>query len=105
MASENYHQLLAKLSENNKILFASEYNARRKDVGTAYILMIFLGFFGAHRFYIGEIFSGIMSILFCWTFIPLLICFLELFWMKHNVIVVNNNIADEIYNNLAQSTE
>ncbi|MWC43674.1 NINE protein [Sphingomonas carotinifaciens] len=34
------------------------YDASRKSAGVAYILLIFLGGFGAHRFYLGRIGSG-----------------------------------------------
>lgn len=30
------------------------YEAQKKSVGLAYVLLIFLGWFGAHRFYLGR---------------------------------------------------
>lgn len=44
---------------------------------TAGILGIFLGSFGAHKFFLGKTKQGICYILFCWTFIPGLIGFIE----------------------------
>ena len=41
------------------------------------ILGIFLGGFGVHKFYMGKIGMGILYLLFCWTFIPGLIGFVE----------------------------
>jgi TM2 domain-containing membrane protein YozV len=41
------------------------------------ILAIFLGSFGIHRFYAGKVVSGIFYLLFCWTFIPGIIAFVE----------------------------
>lgn len=35
-----------------------QYDANKKTSGTAYILCYFLGFFGAHRFYLGETGTG-----------------------------------------------
>lgn len=38
----------------------------------------FLGGFGAHRFYLGKTVSGILYLLFCWTYIPALIASVEM---------------------------
>lgn len=43
----------------------------------AALLAIFLGGLGIHKFYLGEIFVGIIYILFCWTGIPSIIAFIE----------------------------
>lgn len=37
----------------------------------------FLGGIGAHKFYAGKIAEGIIYLLFCWTFIPSFIAFIE----------------------------
>lgn len=42
------------------------------------ILILFLGGLGIHKFYAGKIGTGILYILFCWTFIPAFIAFIEL---------------------------
>tara|TARA_Y100001951_G_C11083651_1_gene152745 strand:+ start:85 stop:423 length:339 start_codon:yes stop_codon:yes gene_type:complete len=39
-----------------------EYDARKKSVGAAYILWLFLGSFGAHRFYLGHVTSGAIQL-------------------------------------------
>lgn len=43
----------------------------------AALLALFLGGLGAHRFYLGQTFLGLMYILFCWTFIPAIVAFVE----------------------------
>ncbi|MBL0708649.1 MAG: TM2 domain-containing protein [Sulfurimonas sp.] len=43
----------------------------------AALLAFFLGGFGIHKFYLGQIGFGILYLLFCWTFIPSLIAFVE----------------------------
>jgi TM2 domain-containing membrane protein YozV/uncharacterized tellurite resistance protein B-like protein len=48
-----------------------------KNKNTATILSFFLGGFGIHRFYLGQITLGILYILFFWTFIPLIIAVLD----------------------------
>lgn len=44
---------------------------------TAAVLAFFLGGLGAHKFYLGRIGWGIVYLLFCWTFIPSVIAFVE----------------------------
>ena len=42
------------------------------------VLAFFLGGIGAHKFYAGKVGAGIVYLLFCWTFIPGVIAFIEL---------------------------
>lgn len=48
-----------------------------KNKTVAGLLGIFLGGLGIHKFYLGKIGQGIVYILFCWTFIPAVIGFIE----------------------------
>lgn len=41
------------------------YEAHRKSTGAAYLLWFFLGFLGAHRFYLGRTGTGIAQLLMC----------------------------------------
>ncbi|MGA0570043.1 NINE protein [Variovorax sp. VNK109] len=41
------------------------------------LLAIFLGGFGVHKFYLGRLYWGIFYLIFCWTFVPAVIGFLE----------------------------
>lgn len=43
----------------------------------AALLAFFLGGLGAHKFYLGKVGQGILYLLFCWTFIPAIISFVE----------------------------
>lgn len=43
----------------------------------AALFAFFLGGFGAHKFYLGQVGKGILYLLFFWTFIPALIAFVE----------------------------
>nr|WP_232337172.1 TM2 domain-containing protein [Lysinibacillus timonensis] len=76
-----------------------------KNKVVAGLLGIFLGSFGLHKFYLGKVELGILYLLFCWTYIPGIIGFIEgiihlasndyNFQIKHKVrlksYVVNNN--------------
>lgn len=44
---------------------------------TAGILAIFLGGLGVHKFYLGQVVQGIIYLLFCWTYIPVILGFIE----------------------------
>lgn len=41
------------------------------------LLAFFLGSIGVHKFYAGKIAAGVLYLLFCWTFIPAIIAFIE----------------------------
>ncbi len=49
----------------------------RKDRLVAALLAFFLGGFGVHHFYLGNVALGVLYLLFCWTFIPAIISFIE----------------------------
>ena len=44
---------------------------------SAAIFAFFLGGLGIHKFYLGQSGAGIVYLLFCWTFIPAIIGFIE----------------------------
>jgi TM2 domain-containing membrane protein YozV len=48
-----------------------------KSKTAAGLLGIFLGGLGIHKFYLGKTGMGILYLLFCWTYIPALIGFIE----------------------------
>lgn len=48
----------------------------KSRIATA-LLALFFGSLGAHRFYLGHVGLGILSIVFSWTFIPGVIGFVE----------------------------
>jgi len=58
-------------------------NRRKKKSGepksrvVAAVLAFFLGGLGMHHFYLGNIVAGILYLVFCWTFIPAFVSFIE----------------------------
>jgi len=48
-----------------------------KNKITAALLAFFLGGFGIHKFYLGKTGQGILYLIFCWTFIPSFIAFID----------------------------
>lgn len=57
-------------SDRNRIKF-------NKSKTTTIILALFLGTFGAHRFYLGQYWRGIFCVLFFWTWIPTFISWID----------------------------
>lgn len=48
-----------------------------KNKVAAALFAFFLGGFGIHRFYLGQVGLGFIYLIFCWTFIPVLIGFID----------------------------
>lgn len=49
----------------------------KKSRTIAVLLALFLGGIGAHKFYLGQVATGLLYLLFCWTLIPGIIALLE----------------------------
>lgn len=56
------------------------------------VLAFFLGGFGIHQFYAKKVGSGIAMLLFCWTFIPSIIAFVQFFIALFKTADVNGMI-------------
>lgn len=50
-----------------------------KSKSTAILLAVLLGGIGIHRFYLNRPVSGLVYMIFCWTFIPAIVSLLEAF--------------------------
>ncbi|RYE41139.1 MAG: NINE protein [Hyphomicrobiales bacterium] len=56
-----------------------------KSRTTAVLLAFLLGGLGAHRFYLGNIFVGLLYLFFCWTFIPSILALIEgVYFLTHS---------------------
>jgi TM2 domain-containing membrane protein YozV len=51
--------------------------ASGKNKVAAAVFALLLGGLGIHKFYLGRIGQGVLYLLFCWTFIPAIIGFIE----------------------------
>ncbi len=67
----------------------------QKNKTVAILLAIFLGTFGAHKFYLGKIKSGIFCLLFSWTFIPLIIAIIDII----KILTYSKQKFNKKYNN------
>ena len=52
--------LLKALTDHERLLFQTEMNWRWKDATIGVLLSLFLGGFGAHRFYLGQAGLGVL---------------------------------------------
>jgi TM2 domain-containing membrane protein YozV len=70
-----------------------------KDKTTAALLALFLGGIGMHKFYLGKTGTGVIYILFCWTFLPAFISLIEAIVL----FSMSEQSFNEKYNNGFQS--
>ena len=66
--------LLAGIPDSPRAAYISESG---KERWVAMVLAIFLGSFGAHKFYLGQTRKGLLYLAFCWTIIPGLVGLFE----------------------------
>lgn len=64
--------------------------ANGKSKIAAALFAFFLGGLGVHKFYLGQVGKGFLYLLFCWTFIPSLIAFIE--------FIILLTMSDESFN-------
>ena len=88
--------LIKDMSDQQKMIFMSEYNSAKKSTTVGVLLALFLGGFGAHRFYLNKVVSGVIYALFFWTFIPAIIALIECFLMSGTVKKYNEEKAIDI---------
>ena len=67
-----------------------------KTKTAATLFAFFLGAFGAHKFYLGAWGWGLLYLVFCWTYIPLLLAIVE----TVRYIVLKDDDFQERYSNL-----
>lgn len=81
-------------------IFYQQYETERRDEAIGVLLAVFLGGFGAHRFYLRQPGLAVLYILFCWTAIPSLIALVECFFMPGRVRAYNALAASMIASSL-----
>jgi len=64
----------------------------------AALLAFFLGGFGVHHFYLGNVGLGILYLLFCWTFIPAFVSLIEFILL----LVMTDDRFNEKYGQIDQ---
>jgi TM2 domain-containing membrane protein YozV len=75
----------ANMNEQQRAWFYAEYERARKDEVIGVLLAVFLGGLGIHHFYLRRDGLGLLYLLFSWTGIPMVIAWIEAFFMPRRV--------------------
>jgi TM2 domain-containing membrane protein YozV len=73
------------MNDQQRAWFYAEYERARKDEVIGVLLAIFLGGLGIHHFYLRRDGLGLLYLVFCWTGIPMIIAWIEAFFMPSRV--------------------
>ncbi|MDD3266467.1 MAG: TM2 domain-containing protein [Burkholderiales bacterium] len=79
-------------TNNEQAKFKYFYSRYSKNILIAYLLLIFLGVFGIHKFYLNKA-SAWLYLIFAWTLIPLLFVIIDLFLLSWQVKKYNQRLA------------
>lgn len=88
-------KLVSSIPQESQSAYMIHYNSSKKNPTTAVVLALLLGGLGAHKFYLGQTGMGILYLLFCWTYIPTIVAFIEAFTISKTVFKMNRMIAQE----------
>jgi TM2 domain-containing membrane protein YozV len=75
----------ANMNDQQRAWFYAEYERARKDEVIGVLLAVFLGGLGIHHFYLRRDGLGILYLVFSWTGIPMVIAWIEAFFMPARV--------------------
>ena len=75
----------ANMNDLQRAWFYAEYERARKDEVIGVLLAVFLGGLGIHHFYLRRDGLGLLYLLFSWTGIPMVIAWIEAFFMPRRV--------------------
>jgi len=90
------NQIIGHLPQDKQMVFFMQFNNVKKNPTTAILWALFLGGLGAHKFYMGQTGVGVIYLIFCWTYIPSIIAFIELFTLSGQVAKYNEQKAREL---------
>jgi TM2 domain-containing membrane protein YozV len=94
--NDAYESLGTNLTPQQKLFFHQEYDKQSRSPSTALVLALLLGGLGAHRFYLRQWGWGIAYVLFCWTFIPVIVSLVECFFIMKRTRKYNEQLASTI---------
>ena len=75
----------ANMNDHQRAWFFAEYERARKDEVIGVLLAVFLGGLGIHHFYLRRDGLGLLYLIFSWTGIPMVIAWIEAFFMPGRV--------------------
>jgi hypothetical protein len=78
-------QLTAHMSDEQKLAYIMRFAKERRNPNVALVLCLFLGWVGAHYYYMGRVGKGILCTLFAWTLVPLVLSLVACRKIRANV--------------------
>ena len=84
------------LNDEELEIFNNTFRKRKKSVFIGVLLTLFPCGLGFHKFYLGANKAGWLYLLFCWTFIPVIIQLVEILFMGKIIEAKNLDIAQQI---------
>jgi TM2 domain-containing membrane protein YozV len=81
------------LTTQDKILIEQRIANEKPSTGTAYLLAIFLGWFGAHRFYLGRTGSAVTMLILTCTIVGIVI---TLVWHFVDLFLIPGMIRERV---------
>jgi TM2 domain-containing membrane protein YozV len=81
------------LTTEDRILIEQRISNEKPSAGVAYLLAIFLGVLGAHRFYLGRTGSAVAMLLISLTFFGLIITYI---WVLVDLFLIPGMIREKI---------
>jgi TM2 domain-containing membrane protein YozV len=83
---------LTQLTARQRAWVELKFQERRKSGGTAFVLCLLFGGIGVHHFYLGHTILGVLSIVFCWTWVPLILSLIQCLFIVFQVSSKNETI-------------
>lgn len=91
-----YSDFSQNIPQEKQILFSIQYESVKKSPTIAILLALFLGAFGAHKFYMGKTGAGIVYLLLSWTGISIFFSLIDIFFISGQIAQYNQQKAMEI---------
>ncbi len=87
--------------EDTQVKALVRFEAEKKSIAAAFILAIYLGMFGGHDYYLGDVGKGIIKLILTLTVIGIIVSFIwvivDLFGMPARVRQKNRTLAHAIF--------
>lgn len=88
------------MTTDQRLFVESQVSSRRKSMGVAYALWLFLGFFSMHRFYLEKPKSAILQIVLNCLIVGLIWTLIDAFLIPGMIRDHENKMRDNIYRNV-----
>lgn len=87
------HQRGGRLSDTQRMIIEQRITNDKPSTAAAYLMCIFLGVLGAHRFYLGRVGTGVVMVILTLTFFGLII---TAFWAFIDLFLIPSMIRDKV---------